>query len=58
MFNVAPYRKTVAALAAAALSWGYIVVESPSAAITSHEWIGLAGLALGALGVYRIPNQP
>ena len=53
-----PYRKSVAALVAGLVLWGYLVIESGSEAVTAQEWIGLAVVILGAAGVWGVPNVP
>lgn len=56
--RLGPYRKTAAAVVVSVLGWATAVVESPSAAITSTEWLMLGtGVAVSA-GVYAIANKP
>ena len=52
------YQKTVTALVAGVIGWGAVVVASPTNAITSSEWLGLAVVVATALGVYAVPNDP
>lgn len=56
--NLAPYRKTVAALVVGLLGWATVVVTSPEATITASEWLGLGTALATALGVYQVPNEP
>lgn len=56
--SFAEVKKTATALATGLIGWGTAVVVSPSASITSSEWIGLATVGAVALGVYAIPNAP
>jgi hypothetical protein len=58
MNKLAPYRKTITALAVALLGWATAVVTSPSGPITPAEWITLAGAVLAAAGVYSVSNAP
>jgi hypothetical protein len=51
-------RKAIAALLAAAVTWGTVVVESAPADITSGEWMAGAAAAVGVVVVYLVPNQP
>lgn len=55
--NLAPYRKTAAAVSIAGLTWATAVVQSPSAPVTASEWIVGAGALLTALGVYTVTND-
>lgn len=55
--KIAPYNKFVVAVVGALITWGYVVVTSEPTAITSLEWVGLAGGVGTALGVYAAPNQ-
>jgi hypothetical protein len=55
--NLAPYRKTVTALATGLLGWGAVVVTSDPSAITASEWLGLGVALATALGVYSVPND-
>jgi hypothetical protein len=50
--------KTLTALITGLIGWATLVVNSPSASITSGEWIELATAVAVALGVYTISNAP
>jgi hypothetical protein len=56
--NLAPYRKTVAAVVTGLIGWATVVVTSAAAAITAGEWIMLATVVATALGVYQVSNEP
>ncbi len=50
-------KKSVVAVCGAGIAFASLVVTSPSAAITSPEWLsGAIGLAT-ALGVYQATNE-
>lgn len=51
------YRKAVLGLATAVLTWGTVVVGSPSGAITSSEWVGLGVAIVGTGVVAAVPNK-
>jgi hypothetical protein len=52
------YKKTIAAVTGAIISWAQLVVGSSQIDITAPEWIVLAiGLAT-AFGVYQVSNEP
>lgn len=55
--RLAPYRKTIAALATGAIGWATLVVTSEPSAITAVEWIAGATALATALGVYAVPNE-
>lgn len=40
------------------LTWGTAVVVSAPAAVTSAEWMVLAGAAVTAVAVLVVPNNP
>ena len=48
--------KTITALITGLIGWATLVVNSPSAGITSSEWVELATALAVALGVYTISN--
>lgn len=50
--------KAWTALAGAAVSWGVLVLMSPSGPITGAEVAQGLILAGTALGVYQVPNAP
>lgn len=50
------YQKAIAAIITGAIGWGFVVVASPSSAITASEWMALAVAGATALGVYGVPN--
>jgi hypothetical protein len=55
--NLAPYRKTITAVATGLIGWAAAVVTSTPAHVTASEWVmGATALAV-ALGVYAIPNR-
>lgn len=49
-------RKALTALVSGVIAWAYIVIGSAPLAITAHEWVGLAVVVAGALGVYTVTN--
>lgn len=52
------YKKSIAAVVGALISWSQLVVFSAEANITAPEWIALSiGLAT-AFGVYQVSNEP
>ncbi len=52
------YKKTIAAVVGAVISWSQLVIGSSDTAITANEWLVLAiGLAT-AFGVYQLANEP
>lgn len=58
MNKLKAYKKTIAAVVGALISWGQLVIFSASESITSSEWLALAiGLAT-AFGVYQLANEP
>ncbi len=57
MKNLPAYRKTIAAVVGALVTWGSVIVTSSAAQITSSEWLLLAGSLATALGVYAAPNE-
>lgn len=50
------YLKGIGAAASGLMGWATFVVNSPSAAITSSEWLLLGGVGLTVLAVVGIPN--
>ncbi len=50
------YRKTIAAVVGASLTWGVVVTESAPAAVTASEWIAGGVLLATAVGVYGVKN--
>jgi hypothetical protein len=54
---ISQFSKALAALVTGVVGWGAVVVASPSAAITSSEWLALAVVVASALGVYAVPNS-
>lgn len=48
--------KALAAAAIGAYGWGMFVVDSAPKAVTAHEWMLLASVGLGVLGVHQVPN--
>lgn len=58
MKNLKAYKKSIAAIVGALISWAQLVVFSTTENITAPEWIALAiGLAT-AFGVYQLSNEP
>ena len=58
MRNLKAYKKTIAAITGAVISWAQLVVGSSQVDIIAPEWIVLGvGLAT-AFGVYRVSNEP
>lgn len=57
MKNLPAYRKTVAAIIGALITWGSVIVTSAASQITSSEWLLLAGSLATAIGVYAAPNE-
>lgn len=55
--NLSPYRKTVAAVVGAALTWGTVVTQSAPSAVTASEWIAGGILLATAVGVYGVKNE-
>ena len=55
--NIQEAWKTVVALVSAALTWGTLVVDSPSQSITSQEWLALGFALIGVVGVWTVPNK-
>lgn len=53
--NLAPYRKTIAALVGAVLTWCAAALSDN--AVTTMEWIALGIAVATALGVYGTPNE-
>lgn len=51
-------RKAIAALVGASLTWGAMVVASPSGPVTATEWLALGVAVATALGVYGTVNEP
>ncbi len=56
--NLGKYNKTTTALVVGLIGWATLVITSPSAAITSSEWLALGVALATALGVYSVPNKP
>jgi hypothetical protein len=54
--SIAKAAKFWTALSAGGLAWGAQVVASTSSSITAPEWLGLAGVAVAAVGVWFMPN--
>lgn len=52
------YKKSITALVTAGIAWANIIVFSPTAEITSAEWLTGAILLAGAAGVYKVTNEP
>jgi len=52
------FNKTIVAVVTGLIGFGILVVDSPSSAITSTEWIAGAIALATAIGVYAVPNQP
>lgn len=50
------YAKTLAAVVAAGLAGLFAVLSDD--VVTPREWVFVAIQAVGALGVYAIPNRP
>lgn len=58
MNTIKGYKKSIAAVVGAVISWAQLVVGSSQSNITAPEWIVLAiGLAT-AFGVYQLANEP
>lgn len=57
MNKLAPYRKTVAAVVGAALTWGTVVTQSAPTTVTAAEWIAGGILLATAVGVYGVENK-
>lgn len=55
MSNLPAYRKTLAALVGAVLTWG---VTAQDGGIQSQEWWALAVAAATTLGVFGVSNEP
>lgn len=55
--NIAPYRKTIAAVVTGLIGWATVVVTSEPTAITASEWNMLATVLATALGVYQVSNE-
>lgn len=55
MTVIAQYRKTLAAIIGAVVTWG---LTAQSDGIDGAEWWGLAAILATALGVYQAPNEP
>lgn len=53
--NLAPYRKTIAALVGAVLTW--LTATLGDNAVSTQEWIALGVAVATALGVYGTPNE-
>lgn len=53
-----PYRKAIAGFVIPLIAWGYVVVDSPPAAPTAGEWMGLAVAVATGAGVYATRNKP
>jgi len=51
-------RKAIAGVAVPLIAAIYVIVDSSSAHITSHEWVLLPTSVLTGLGVYVTPNTP
>lgn len=54
---MSPYRKTIAAVVGAALTWGTVVTQSKPAPVTAAEWIAGGVLLATAVGVYGVKNE-
>lgn len=48
--------KALTAAAVGLYGWGLFVVDSSSRPITAHEWMLLASVGLGVIGVHQVPN--
>lgn len=57
MPNLSPYRKTVAAVVGAGLTWATVVTQSPSQPVTAAEWVAGGILLATAVGVYGVENK-
>lgn len=57
MVNLAPYKKTIAAVVTGLIGWSSAVVVSDPAQITAGEYVMLATVVATALGVYQITNE-
>ncbi len=55
---IAKMAKAWTALTVGGLAWGAQIIASPSATITSAEWLGGAGIVVAAVGVFLMPNTP
>jgi hypothetical protein len=53
--KLSPYTKAVVAVVATALTTAQQVIPMSPA---THDWVAVALAALGALGVYLVPNAP
>ena len=51
------YRKTVAAVVGAGLTWATVVPQSPAQPVTAAEWVAGGILLATAVGVYGVENR-
>lgn len=56
--SIGQYSKSLAVLLVGAQAWGVMVVKSPSAAITSGEWMVLVGYLVAFVLAFLVPNAP
>lgn len=57
MISFGPFSKTITAVVGATIAWATLVIQSPSAKITGHEWLDAAILGCTAIGVYGVTNK-
>jgi hypothetical protein len=57
MISFGKYSKTIVAVVGAFILWAKLVVDSPSADVTSGEWIALLIGIATAIGVYGVTNK-
>jgi hypothetical protein len=50
-------KKAVIAFLIPVIAEAYVIADSKSASITSHEWIGLVAAVAAGLGVYGVTNR-
>lgn len=58
MDKIKSYKKTIAAVVTALITWATVVTQSPTIPITAAEWVAGAILVAGAFGVYQVSNEP
>lgn len=58
MMTVANIRKALTPIVTGGLGWAGLVILSPSAQITSGEWLAGASILATSLGVYAMTNAP
>lgn len=54
--NIGQYSKSLSVLLVGVNAWGLMVVKSSSSAVTSGEWMALAGYGLAFLLAFLVPN--